>query len=151
MKRYTKVPRVDTEWDGLRKAKFLAYEKPEMSYTDRLGLAFCRFNNWLWDDIVGECPKVFYNLPHCSENGRSRDEYIKIPLSEITAKLGEENCSKYWWLYSMGKTENEWREWYFGERLKEARRDEVLWSIVRGLWLLLMGGAVSLWVMRLIR
>lgn len=103
--------------------KYTAYEKPDMSETDRLGLAYCRLNNWLWDDIVGECPKDFYNLPcYGEEHEKTRRDYTHPPLEEIRAKLGAENCSKYHWLYSMEKTENEWREWYFGERPRKDKQ-----------------------------
>lgn len=137
------------DYDELLAEEYAVYEKPDMSETDRLGLAYCRLNSWLWDDIAGECPKDFYSLPRYRNLGKSRKAYIEKPISEIRAKLGKENCSKYWWLYSLGKTEEAWREWYYGERLKEARRSKVFLIVARTLWFILVGGAAVLWLMRL--
>lgn len=149
--RFEKIPHSDKEWDEAVTANYAAYEKPDMSEKERLGLAFCRLNSWLWDDIVGECPKNFYSLPHHSEDGKSRSAYITVPLRKIVVKLGEEDSSKYWWLYGLGRTESEWREWYFVDRLKEERRSQALWNIARSAWLILLVSALCLWIMRLIR
>lgn len=149
--KFEKTLHIDEKWDEALTAQYAAYEKPDMSEKERLGLAFCRLNSWLWDDMVGECPKDFYSLPHHSEDGKSRSDYITVPLEEIEAKLGEEDSSKYWWLYGLGMTEIEWYEWYFGERLEEERRSQALWNIARSLWFFLLGSALALWIMRLIR
>lgn len=145
------IPCSDKKWDEIVTARYAACEKPDMSEKERLGLALCRLNSWLWDDVVGECPKDFYSLPHYSTDGKSRSDYITGPLREIKAKLGEEDSSKYWWLYGLGITESKWREWYFAERLEEERRSQTLWNVARGLWLILLVSTLCLWIMRLIR
>lgn len=151
MKRYTRIPHIDREWDEFQIAEYAAYEKPDMSETDRLGLAYCRLNSWLWDDIVGECPKDFYSLPRYASCEKSRRVYIEQPFKELREKLGAENCSKYWWIYKLGEPEDAWREWYFYEREKQTRRSKVLCNIVRSLWLLLVGATIGLLIMRLIQ
>lgn len=76
----------------------------------RLGLAYCRMNCWEWDEYMGEKPANF------EEN---KFEALIPYLKKIKSTIGKNNCSKYWWVFEIGKTEDEWAQWYYVDRYKE--------------------------------
>ena len=72
-----------------------------LSFTDRLGLAWCRLNCGEWDDFLGPCPDGIANGD------------VMGAISEI---IGMANISRCWWLFALGKTETEWVRWYITDR-----------------------------------
>lgn len=114
-----------------------------LSKTDRLGLAYCRMNDWKWDEFIGPKPEGFDQLPNFDRNDRMRnhhpilakilekiypkkyskilakDDFIDPAMRGIESEIGEANTSRCWWVYGMFKTEEEWRTWYCTEHFKE--------------------------------
>lgn len=80
---------------------------------DRLGLACCRMNCWQWDELFGPKPEGFDELPNSSESSRSKYQYIRPVMEEISSVFPEILQSRAWWIFDLGKTEEEWRNWYF--------------------------------------
>lgn len=94
-------------------------DESKLSRMDRLGLAYCRLLNYEWDDIAGPKPTGFDDLPnfhvkrrHARKLGKSKSDYIEGPIMAIEHILGEANCSRYWWRFVLGKTEDEWLHWW---------------------------------------
>lgn len=151
--KFKKIKISQAEWDKATQDKFAKWEQTNLTEEERLGLAYCRFNCWQWDDIFCPCPEGFYDLPRFSNGAGvlTREKYIRRPKKQIEEYLGKTKTSMYWWKFELGRSESEWREWYFVDRLEAERRSQALWNIVRGLWFFLLGSALSLWIMRLIR
>lgn len=107
---------------------------------DRLGLAYCRLNGYGWDDIIGPKPKGFDGLPDYDpyaverihhpiimgilaklfpeKYGRkpTKHDFVYPAMRGIESEIGGANTSRCHWIYGLGKTEQEWREWYCSER-----------------------------------
>lgn len=94
---------------------YAQWDSADLTEKERLGLAYCRFNAWQWDDIFAPCPENFYSLPSFSNdpNTLTRDMYIKRPMEQINEKLSTAERSMYWWKFRLKKTEAEWRQWYY--------------------------------------
>ena len=84
-------------------------DETTLNFEQRLGLAYCRLNSWQWDDIVGPKPNDFDNI----EDLLVKNEYLYEPFQRIINIIGERNCNKYWWMFALDKTEDEWVEWYY--------------------------------------
>ena len=84
-------------------------DETTLNFEQRLGLAYCRLNSWQWDDIVGPKPNDFDNI----EDLLVKNEYLYEPFQRIINIIGERNCNKYWWIFVLDKTEDEWVEWYY--------------------------------------
>lgn len=95
---------------------------------DRLGLAFCRLNCYEWDEIVGPKPEGYDELPDEDSfsikkilnhkkyrRNPSKYEYIHPAIEAIKSIIGDANCSRCWWIYKLGRTEQEWFRWYCSE------------------------------------
>lgn len=81
-------------------------DESKLSPVERLGLAYCRLNCWIWDELVGEKPDRFEQMTNDEKRG-----YIEPQLNRIEQMLGKPYVDRCWWLYEMGKTEEEWLEW----------------------------------------
>ena len=84
-------------------------DETTLNFEQRLGLAYCRLNSWQWDDIIGPKPNDFDNI----EDLLVKNEYLHEPFQRIINIIGERNCNKYWWMFALDKTEDEWVEWYY--------------------------------------
>lgn len=84
-------------------------DETTLNFEQRLGLAYCRLNSWQWDDIVGSKLNDFDNI----EDLLVKNEYLHEPFQRIINIIGERNCNKYWWIFVLDKTEDEWVEWYY--------------------------------------
>lgn len=98
----------------------------ELNRTDRLGLAWCRLNCWEWDDLLGPKPPDFDDLPFVSPTTliarirneawrkyrRSRQQYVRPARLAIETIIGKANASRCWWMFELGKSEEEWLRWY---------------------------------------
>ena len=84
-------------------------DETTLNFEQRLGLAYCRLNSWQWDDIIGPKPNDFDNI----EDLLVKNEYLYEPFQRIINIIGERNCNKYWWIFVLDKTEDEWVEWYY--------------------------------------
>ena len=83
---------------------------------DRLGLAWTRLNTYKWDCLFGQEPKGFSNLPNFSKNGeKDKCTIIRPLMKEIEDEFAHRATSKAWWIHELGRTEDEWRRWYFGK------------------------------------
>ena len=79
----------------------------------RLGLAWVRGNKWIWDEeVFGPKPDIYEDLPMFSSGGESKYDYIHPKMEEVSKEISRMITSKYWWLYELGRTEEEWKEWY---------------------------------------
>ena len=105
------------------KKRMLAAEKMALTDVDRLGLAYCRLNCGLWDNILGPKPdsvvlcgsdeptaKVIYGI------AASEDIKVTEMMAAIQSIIGEANTSRCWWIFILEKSENEWFRWYTVER-----------------------------------
>lgn len=99
-----------------------------LSMIDRLGLAYCRLNCSEWDDILGPKPEGFDDLPSRSPKqgiGRKhqlcKEDFLGAALRGISSIIGEANCSRCWWKFKLGKSEEEWFRWYVTDRFREFR------------------------------
>lgn len=81
---------------------------------DRLCLAWNRLNKGEWDSLLGEKPKDY------------DEDYFRAIDRAIAEIVGEANISRCWWIYELGKTEEEWFLWYTVGR--EAERRELMAS-----------------------
>lgn len=81
-------------------------DESKLSPVERLGLAYCRLNCWIWDELVGAKPDGFDRMTLGEKCG-----YIEPQLNRIEQILGKPYVDRCWWLYEMGKTEEEWLEW----------------------------------------
>lgn len=97
--------------------EFAKIEQTNLTDEERLGLAYCRLNSWQWDDLFGPCPEGFYDLPYSSGKPGvlTRDVYTQRPKEQIRAELGIAKVSMYWWKFILGKSEEEWKRWYYTE------------------------------------
>lgn len=106
-------------------------DETKLNETDRLGLACCRLNCWQWDEIVGPKPDDFDELPnylplrykvkrflHRVSKGklyRTKHDYLMPVLDRLESEIGRDNASRCHWLFVLGKTDEEWRKWYYTE------------------------------------
>lgn len=114
-------------------------DESTLSKVDRLGLAYCRFNRWGWDEIAGPKPEGFDGLPDHDRYSAERishpfimfilskllpAKYAKRPTKHdfispimrgIESEIGEANTSRCWWIYVMKRTEEDWRSWYYNQ------------------------------------
>lgn len=88
---------------------------------DRLGLAYCRLNCFEWDEILGEKPEGFDNLPNYTPRNHlfkkrkmSKMDYIDPPIRAIESIIGRANTSRCWWKYELKLSEEDWFKWYTG-------------------------------------
>lgn len=102
-----------------------------LSSVDRLGLAWCRLNSGEWDNIIGDKPSMFDSLPDSPRGWRrifhrpTKSTYLLPAMAAINATIGEENISRCWWVFALGRTEAQWRDWYFSPK----RISETLLSV----------------------
>ena len=103
----------------------LRIDESKLNRIDRLGLAYCRLNCYQWDDLVGPKPEGFDDLPRSASRHMpwqkkkpSKSDYIRPAIEGIKSIIGEANASRCWWLFVLGKTEEEWFRWYVTERFK---------------------------------
>lgn len=81
-------------------------DEGKLSPIERMGLAYCRLNCWDWDELIGEKPDGFEQMTNEEKHG-----YIEPQLDRIEQILGSPYTSRCWWVYELGKTEEEWLEW----------------------------------------
>lgn len=101
-------------------------QEKELNYVDRMGLAYCRLNNWEWDEIIGPKPDGFDELPWYDNRKfkkfrkkiRTKSDYLTPAIEGIKSIIGEANISRCWWKFELGKTEEEWRQWYVTEAFR---------------------------------
>jgi len=127
---------MDKQWNVLYDP-LCDVDEGALSKTDRIGLAYCRLNDWKWDEFIGPKPEGFDDLPNFDRNdlkrishpiimrflscvfpGKykkklSKDDFIDLPMRGIKSEIGEANISRCWWVYKMKRTEEEWRKWYY--------------------------------------
>lgn len=104
-------------------------DEDALNYVDRLGLAYCRLNSWIWDPILGAKPIGFDSLPdYDRKEGRlfhrkrpSKSDYVEGPMTAIEQIIGPANIDRCWWKFRLKKTEAEWFAWYVRERFSPRR------------------------------
>ena len=100
--------------------KRISVKKEEIDFSElsvaRLGKAYVRMNSFEWDDICGPKPEGFDEMP-------DKEKY-KLPafdsaFRKIQLYLTREQMSMFWWILGLGKTYDEWREWYDDEHVNK--------------------------------
>lgn len=99
---------------------FGGVDESALTQTDRLGLAWCRLNCDIWDDIVGEKPVGFDELPRFDDRRfrvfrkkmATKHDYVHPAMVDIELEIGHKSVSRCWWLFALKKTEEEWHQWY---------------------------------------
>lgn len=119
-------------------------DKSKLDRTDRLGLAWCRLNSFVWDEIIGEKPPGFDELPNYAEGKASKHDYVHPAILGIESIIGEANASRCWWVFKLGKTEEEWLRWYISERHehKRARKATLIAAMLLGILLAMLAVTV---------
>lgn len=88
-------------------------DESKLSFDERLGLAWCRLNQYEWDELVGPKPPEFDEIPEVSVKRQpDKGAYIRPAMLAIEAIIGKANCSRYWWRFVLEKTEEDWFRWY---------------------------------------
>lgn len=97
----------------------------KLNAVDRLGVAACRLLQWEWDDILGAKPEGFDDLPNFipgkslkRSNKSCKSDYVGPAIHAIEGIIGKANISRCWWKYFLGKSEEEWLQWYVGVYIK---------------------------------
>lgn len=81
-------------------------DESKLSPVERLGLAYCRLNCWIWDELAGDKPDGFEQMTNDEKH-----VYIHPKMNRIEQILGRPYVDRCWWVYEMKKTEEEWLEW----------------------------------------
>lgn len=92
--------------------------KLKLSPVERLGLAYCRLNCWIWDELVGDKPDGFEQMTN-----EEKHVYIYPKLNRIEQILGRPYVSRCWWIYEMDKTEEDWLKWRESQIVYEKEYD----------------------------
>lgn len=99
-------------------------DESKLSKKDRLGLAWCRLNCYAWDEILGPKPSGFEAMPDFStkqlfrKKRQCKHDYVLPAMRAIESIIGRANISRCWWLFQLGRTEEEWFQWYVTERFR---------------------------------
>lgn len=104
-------------------------DESNLNRIDRLGLAYCRLNNWEWDEILGPKPDGFDSLSREEKYERTRPAW-----DAILSIIGEANASRCSWVFNLEKSEGEWFRWYVSERFKLRRKKLDLPQIIAFVW-----------------
>lgn len=75
----------------------------ELNETERLGLAWCRLNNGMWDPLLGTKPEEFHTNPTA---------YLIPAMEAIEGIIGFANCDWAWWRFGLKKSREEWLQWW---------------------------------------
>ena len=95
-------------------------DESKLNTIDRLGLAYCRLCGWQWDELLGQKPPGFDALPNFDRRKhrafrkpmQTKYEIITPKIRAIKTLIGQANASRCWWIFKLGRTEEEWRAWY---------------------------------------
>lgn len=98
-------------------------DETKLNNTDRWGLAYCRFNSFEWDEYFGPKPDYFDELPEYDldesttpyRRFRTKYDYVQPMIEKIEQRIGRINTSRCWWIFELGKTEEEWARWYYSD------------------------------------
>ena len=100
-------------------------DETQLTHEERLGLAYCRLNGWEWDELFGPKPEGWdkmpeYEYPYTLGTKRkvypTKFDYAKPMLFAIEKILGDAKCSYYHWRFNLGKSYEEWLQWYVVDR-----------------------------------
>lgn len=89
-------------------------DESKLNWVDRLGLAYCRLNSWKWDDLLGPSPDGFSDM-----SKTEKMKYLQPAYKGIESIIGTANTSRCWWIFELGRTEEEWLRWYITEAFAE--------------------------------
>lgn len=99
--------------------KLYYLDESELNPIDRLGLAYCRLNQWEWDEILGPKPDGFDALPYFGaapgtrkKKYRNRHDCIQPAMRYLESVIAQAQFSRCWWLFVLGRSEEEWIQWY---------------------------------------
>lgn len=110
--------------DRIKHDPLALVDESKLSKEDRLGLAYCRLNFFQWDELFGPKPDGFEDLPNYNGPGKTKHDYIAPIMRSIDLNYSDMLMSRAWWLFGLGRTEEEWRLWYFYERLKRTDQSD---------------------------
>lgn len=95
----------------------------DLSFADRLGLAYCRLNCCVWDEILGPKPDRFDELPTFSSKRLFRkrqpgkSDYTIPAMRAILSIIGDANVSRCWWIFVLGRSKEDWLQWYLSDSI----------------------------------
>lgn len=123
-------------FDDRQSIDVIPLNENRLSYIDRLGLAYCRLNNYEWDPLLGPKPWDFDTLPAYIPPKkflfwRSRKQtrckhFITWPAAQaILSIIGEANASRCHWMFELMRTEDEWLEWYIKTGHEQMRKNGI--------------------------
>lgn len=121
---------MEMHFPGLR-AKLDRIEKSDLTWKERLGLAYIRLRHWQWDDIMGPKPEGFDSLPNFVKGARRKErckyDYTAPALAVIRALVCNDELSLFWWRYVLGRSDEEWLRW----RIQEYREIQLAGATIR--------------------
>lgn len=103
-------------------------DESKLDRIDRLGLAYCRLNGYQWDDYIGPKPEGFDQMPIDRPKPKllrkhrcvpCKADFVSPAMHAIESIIGEANISRCWWVYWLGRTEEEWFQWYVHKAFKK--------------------------------
>lgn len=97
-------------------------DESKLSRTDRLALAVCRLDHGEWDYILGAKPEGYDNLPDYERINRftgkrkpCQFEHRMRASAAIRSIIGDAVVSRFYWIYGLGRSEEEWFLWYISK------------------------------------
>ena len=89
------------------RANLASVDENSLNFRDRIGLAWCRVNCYIWDPFLGPEPE-----------GKDAMHYACRALRSI---LGEAECSRYWHKFALGRSDEQWLCWFVQEWVTDAQ------------------------------
>ena len=113
-------------------------DESTLSPKERLGLAYCRINSWQWDDLFGEKPENFDDLPDIRpvkligrirnkkwrKYRRCKQDYCKPIIVVMDQVFAKEEKLCYWWRFGLGRPKEEFERWYFTDYVRNEIENE---------------------------
>lgn len=113
------IPGEIQEGDRIHHDPLALVDETTLTENERIGLAYCRLNCWQWDPIFGPKPPGFDYLPNHQGPGMTKHDYIAPIMLELHIHYPDSLFSRSWWIFQMGRTEEEWMDWYIEKGLEQ--------------------------------
>lgn len=99
-------------------ADFSWINESELSWEERLGLAYCRLNTHQWDELLGEKPEQYDDS----------DEAVRLSvkiMEHIRQIIGPAKANECWWRFTQIGSREEWLRWYCVDHVLACMADPV--------------------------
>lgn len=80
---------------------------------------WCNLNCWKWDELLGEKPEDWDNIPSYIDNIHSKNDYISPIMHQIDKTVKHKDISYYWnCVYHNDMTKSEFKTWHMKNHSK---------------------------------